>query len=201
MNRYTKFPLPIYTSRLQLRAPVMASSDARVYYESVLNSMPEISRWLGWAVGPYTMTRAEDYVRVSAYNWLERSNTDIGLAFWIMDRSGQEFIGNIVIWNINWYVPKFEFGFWLDSSKTGQGYMQEAVVALARYCLTLGVARIEIKCEVANQRIHNMMRRINFHLDGVLPSATRAVNGGQLTDVALYSCVDIDVLPEIEVKW
>lgn len=201
MNRYADFPLPIITSRLQLRAPKMFSKDAEMYYQSVNRSMPEISRWLGWVSKPYTLEQAEEYVKASAYNWLERMNSDVGLGFWIMDRFDQCFLGNIVIWNISWSVPKFEFGFWLDSAQTGHGYMQEAVIALTRYCFALGVARIEIKCEMANQRMHNLMKRCDFQLDGVLRSATRAVFDRQLTDVALYSCVDVNTLPEMEVHW
>ncbi len=202
MNRYMEFPLPIYTPRLQLRAPIAHSlQDARLYHQAVRNSLPEIRPWLGWVTDDYSLEDAQRYTQVSTRSWKERNDSNIGLVFWVMDRTNQHFISNLVIWNMDWRLPKFELGFWIDTQYSGQGMMREAVIAMTSYCLALGVVRVEIRCEMANQRMHRLMQATQFHLDGVLPQATRAVSNGKPADVAVYSCTDAAMLPALEVSW
>lgn len=197
-----EFPLPIVTPRLIMRQPTLASSDIYEHFSAVTESMSEISQWLPWAKFYPSLSQTEDYIRACNASWITKNDNNIGLPLWIMSRDNKKFIGNIVIWNIVWEIPKFEFGYWLRSSQTQKGYITEAVNALTRYCFSqLGIRRIEIRCEKENLRAQLVPKRLGFELDGVLHNSTLAVSNGQLTDILIFSRIDQENLPELEVLW
>lgn len=193
----TNFPMPITTPRLTLRPPTLSSSDIIEYVNAVTESIPEIGLWLPWAKYCPSLTQAEDYLRSCNSSWLNKNDNIIGLPVWIMDKERNKFIGNIV-----WEIHKFEFGYWLRTSQTNQGYITEAVNALTRYgLLQLGARRIEIRCEVKNVRAQRVTQRLGFELEGILRNSTTAVSDNKLTDVTIFSRIDLKNLPELNVNW
>jgi len=198
----TKFPLPITTPRLVLRQPTLSSSDINEYVTAILESLNELRPWLPWAKYYPSIPQTEEYIKSCNSSWLTKNDNNIGLPLWIFNKKNGELLGNIVMWNIVWEIPKFEYGYWLRTSQTQHGYITEAVNALTRYCfLQLGVNRIEIKCETENTRAILVPKRLGFQLDGILRSSTRAVLNNELTDTALFSRIDTKNLPELEVSW
>lgn len=194
------FPMPITAPRIVLRPPVI--EDAPEYFQAVTESINELRCWLPWAKYFPSITQAEQYIRECNANWIIKTNNDIGLSFLITEKESGKILGNIVIWNIMWGIPKFEFGFWVRTAEVNKGYVSEAVNALARYCfLKLNVKRIEIRCEKNNTPVLAVSKHLGFDLDGILHSSTIAVSNGKITDTTLFSCTDINKLPKLEVKW
>ncbi len=59
-----------------------------------------------------------------------------------------------------------EIGFWLCRSAEGQGIVTEATRLLTNLALTtLGAARVEIRCDVLNERSAAVPRRLGFALE------------------------------------
>lgn len=59
-----------------------------------------------------------------------------------------------------------EIGFWLCESAVGQGIATEATRILSNLALTtLGATRVEIRCDVLNDRSAAVPRRLGFALD------------------------------------
>src|SRR3989304_10497400 len=196
----TDFPMPIITPRLLLCQPV--ASDAKKYFDAVTESMNEITLWLPWAKHYPTMIQVMEYIKECNNNWITKNNSNFGLPLWIFEKNSSKFIGNIIIWNIAWDIPKFEFGYWCRTSQTKNGYITEAVNALTQYCFRqLGVKRIEIRCEINNTRAQLVPKRLGFDLDGILRNSTIAVSNGALTDTVLFSCIDPKNLPILDIKW
>lgn len=198
LSSATKFPLPINTPRLILQQPHLSQDSIQEYFDSVTESMNEIKLWLPWAKYVPSLNQISDYIKACNINWVTKNNNNLGLPLWIISKETGKFLGNIVIWNIVWDIPKFEFGYWLRTSQTGKGYITEAVNALTHYSFTqLGVNRIEIKCEIQNARAQLVPKRLGFELEGTLRNATRAVASGELADVVLFSRTDINNLPKL----
>lgn len=198
----TDFPLPIITPRLILRQPVMGSVDVNKYVEAVTESVNELKPWLLWAQYIPSVDQAEEYISECCANWISKNNNDIGLVLFIFDRKTNVFLGHIVMWNIVWDIPKLDIGFWVRSSCAHKGYITEATNALTRYCfLQLGMRRIEIRCEIKNKRSQLVPKRLGYHLDGILRNNVKAVSDGVLTDTMVFSRIDLENLPELEVKW
>ena len=193
----TNFPMPIVTPRLTLCQPDV--SGAKKYFDAVTESMNEIKLWLPWARYYPTISQVEEYIRECGVNWVTKTNNNFGLPLWIIEKESGEFIGNITMWNINWDIPKFEFGYWCRTSKTKNGYITEAVNALTQYCFTeLGVRRIEIRCEINNIRAQVIPKSLGFDLDGILRNSTIAVSNGELTDTIIFSCTNPKNLPALD---
>lgn len=198
----TDFPMPIVTPRLLLRRPIMGYVDVYEYVKAVAESFGELRPWLAWAQYPSTINQSEEYIRDCCANWILKTNNNIGLSLWIVDKATGIFMGHIVMWNIVWDIPKFEFGFWVRTAYAGKGYITEATNALARYCfLQLNAKRIEIHCEIKNIRSQLIPQRLGFHLDGTFRNNAIAVATGTITDTLLFSCTDVKTLPKLEVKW
>ncbi|MEI8055379.1 MAG: GNAT family N-acetyltransferase [bacterium] len=203
MNKImTNFPLPIITPRLLLRKPIMGYVDANEYTKAVTESMDELRQWMPWAQYHPTVNQTEEYIRECCANWILKSNNNIGLPLWIIEKASGMFVGHIVMWNIAWDIPKLELGFWTRTSHTRKGYITEATNALTRYCfLQLGIRRVEIRCEAKNVRSQSIPKILGFQLDGTLRNNSIAVANGRHTDALIFSRIDLEDLPELEVKW
>ena len=196
------FPLPIITPRLLLRQPIMGFVDAPKYSRSIAESIKELRQWLPWAQYSLSVNQAEEYIRECCANWILKNNNVIGLPLWIVDVKTQDYIGHLVMWNIVWEIPKFEFGFWVDTAHTHKGYMTEAVNALTRYCFyQLKAKRVEINCEITNIRSQAVPRHLGFDCHGVFKNNAIAVSDGNITDTILFSCTDASILPDLQVTW
>jgi RimJ/RimL family protein N-acetyltransferase len=194
------FPLPITTPRLLLRQPIL-KSDAPEYSQAVTESINELKPWMLWALRHQEVEQAENYIRECHINWMTKNNNNVGLPLWIIEKETGVFVGHIVMWNINWNIPRFEIGFWARTPYAGKGYITEAVNALTRYCFSqLGARRIEIRCETKNIRSQLVPQRLGFQLDGVLRNNALAVADGKITDTLVFSRVDLKDLPEVKVE-
>jgi len=198
----TDFPLPLSTPRLQLRQPIPGHVDAPEYVKAVSESFNDLKPWMLWARHHLTLNQAERYINECCTNWITKTNNNVGLPLWIIDKTTSSFVGHIVMWNIVWDIPKLEIGFWVRSSCAGKGYITEATNALTRYCfMQLGVRRVEIRCEINNIRSQMIPKRLKFNLDGILRNNAASVATGHLTDTMVFSRVDLVGLPELEIKW
>lgn len=196
------FPLPIITPRLLLRQPIVGSTDAHDYTKAITESIDTLRPWMPWAQYIPSVNQSEAYISECCANWITKNNNNVGLPLWVIEKSTNTFVGHIVIWNIEWDIPKFEFGFWAHTSHTNKGYITEAINALTRYCfLQFRVRRIAITCEVKNLRAKLVPQRLGFLLEGTLRNNIRAISNGAITDLLVFSRIDLQNLPGLEVTW
>lgn len=170
-------PEQIQTARLRLRVP--RAGDGAVVTPSVLESLPELKPWLPWATDAYNAEAGEEWCRKCAAEFITRQQ----LAYII--HLGDEHIGNISVFRLDWAVPGCEIGYWLRSKFTGQGYMAEAVDGLVAMLRGLGMVRVNIRCDENNPRSSGVAERCGFQLDGVLRAACRI--GDTLRNDRIYS--------------
>ncbi len=63
----------------------------------------------------------------------------------------------------------YEIGFWAVKEHRGQGFMTEAVTAVARWAFTeLGAARLEWRAEVGNAASRAVAVKAGFRMEGLL---------------------------------
>jgi len=196
------FPMPIETPRMILRIPQMGYTDSYDYVEAASESLPEISPWLAWARYVPSVDSTEEYMRDSCANWIVRTSTHVGMPLCIIDKETSKFAGIIVMHSVNWDIPRIEIGYWLRSCFVHKGMISEAVNALTRYCfLVMGMKRVEIRCEIANVRSRKVPERLGFMLDARMRNNQYSVKTGRITDTLVYSRIDLNGLPELEVRW
>jgi RimJ/RimL family protein N-acetyltransferase len=82
----------------------------------------------------------------------------------------------------------FEIGYWIRTSRAGQGLATEVTAALTRVGFEVcEVDRIEIQCEPKNERSMRIPRRLGYAEEARLRRRLYAPPGGEPRDVVVFS--------------
>lgn len=177
-----EFPNSFDTERLTIRCPM--PGDGPALNEAVLESINELRPWLPWAKETPTLEETETNVRQGYTRFLNRE--DLWLLLFL--KGTDICIGGSGLHRIDWSVPKFEIGYWLRTSYVGQGYMTEAVKGITDFAFdVLSAKRVEIRCDVLNERSASVAQRLNFPLEGILRCDARNHITGKLRDTMIFA--------------
>ncbi|MEV6492850.1 GNAT family N-acetyltransferase [Actinoplanes sp. NPDC051633] len=124
---------------------------------AVRESLPELQPFLPWARDDYDVGTAREFVERSDDGWAD--GTEFNYA--IFDAAG-ELVGSIGLMT-RMGPGVLEIGYWLRTSRTGQGYMTAAVEAITRVAFELpGIDRAAIRHDVRNARSAAVAERAGF---------------------------------------
>lgn len=178
-------PERIVTERLVVRCP--RAGDGAALQAAVAESIDDLRPWLPWAQAVPGVDEQEALVRGMHARFMLRS--DLVYSLWEHDGQGREtrLVGGSGLHRIDWSVPRFEIGYWRRSGCGGQGYVTEAVAALARMAFgELKAARVEIRMDDTNAASWRVAERAGFTLEGVLRRDARTP-AGTLRDTRVYA--------------
>ncbi|GAB3791176.1 GNAT family N-acetyltransferase [Virgibacillus kimchii] len=176
------FPNEFYTERLWIRLPL--PGDGEAVHEAKQASRNELKQWLAFAQHDESLEDTEANVREAHAAFLKR--TDLRLH--IFHRETKTFIGCTGLHAIDWEVPKFEIGYWIDSRQTGKGYITEAVEGLTNFAFqTLHASRLEIRCDAKNKKSRAIPERLQYTLEGTLQNDSIQIGGNELRDTCVYA--------------
>ncbi|MFK7600944.1 GNAT family N-acetyltransferase [Deinococcus sp. SM5_A1] len=180
-----QIPSELRTPRLLLRAP--RPKDAAAFHGAVQVSLPELQKWMVWAQEPADLAGTAENLRRAEERYATRE--ELRLLVW--NAAGTELIGSSGFHALDWRVPKGEIGYWISSAHTGLGYAQEVAGALTTFGLkTLGLRRIEIRCDSANERSARIPRKLEYTLDATFRNDAVAANApARLRDTLIFSVV------------
>jgi RimJ/RimL family protein N-acetyltransferase len=175
------FPDRFKTARLEIRAP--KPGDGAALNGAVLESWAEISPWVPWAKKRPSVEDSETVVRESMARFILRQD----LMLLLFEKETATFVGGCGLHRINWDVPSFEIGYWVRTKFAGQGYITEAVKALADFAFSaLGARRVHLQCDARNVRSQRVAERAGFALEASLHQSSLA-NDGTLADMMIYA--------------
>lgn len=168
-----RFPEPLRTPRLDIRRYALA--DAPALFDAVNRSRASLLEYMSWARGSHlAMEDTEEWIARERARWLMQ---DTELGFGMFRRDGG-YVGGIGVHAIDWTVPRFELGYWLDDPWVGHGYVREAVRTVARACFEgCRAVRVEIRCDTRNVRSARVAAACGFHHDGTLRAYGRGTDG------------------------
>jgi RimJ/RimL family protein N-acetyltransferase len=171
------------TERLYLRGAV--AGDAPAVNAAVIASWTELSRWMEWAQGAQpTIRETIEQIDNREADFENRSE----FRFSIFEKHAGTFIGNCSLFRFDWTVPRGEIGYWCATNSVGHGYITEAVLALTKLGWSLGLVRIEIRCDARNLRSCAVAKRAGFALEGILKNDCRTPQGA-LRDSCVFAQV------------
>ncbi|OGT25226.1 MAG: hypothetical protein A3I77_05225 [Gammaproteobacteria bacterium RIFCSPLOWO2_02_FULL_42_14] len=200
MQKTPDFPMPITTDRLIIRPPI--PSDAKALNNAISESVIELRRYMDWALSGQTLKESEEYVLLAIHNWIEKKNDEPYLPLFIFDKYTNELIGNAGFHHYNWAIPSIETGYWIRTSRSGQGFMTEAINAHTQYAFKqLKVKRISISCNADNIQSKKIPERLNYAFEGRLKNHRRRPDTNELGDTLIYAKYDCDNLPPLNVTW
>jgi len=184
-------PLPIITPRLLIRPPRIG--DGVVVHAAILESYDILHEFVDWAKIKPSLEETEKHIRLAAANWILKKNEEPYLELYIFDKTSGEFIGGTGFHHMNWAIPSVEIGYWIRTTRSGQGFMTEAINAITQYAFKqLGVMRISLTCDVDNTRSKKIAERLHYTLEGTLKSHRRKPISGELSDSLVYEKYALD---------
>jgi len=175
-----EIPRVLSGNGIELRAYTPA--DAKAIEDAVIESQSELQKVFGWAAHlPSLDQRAAGLTRGAAC-WLLRTE----LAYGILSSGDNVFLGDTGIFNPDWNVRSFEFGYWLRTSAVGNGYATEAVRLLMDLAFGLLEARrVYIQCDSENERSKSLPIRLGFEHEGTLRQS-RLRPDGEPMDLVIF---------------
>lgn len=180
-----KVPEQILTERLVIAAPRVGLGQA--LNAAICESLDELKPWMPWAQSAPTVEESETVLRHQAAKFLLRS--DLVYQFYLKTPEGQagRLLGGTGLHRLDWTVRRFEIGYWVRKSAQGQGYVTEAVAALARMAFEeLRARRVEIRMDADNARSRAVAERCGFELEGILRREGLTV-AGEPRDTCVYA--------------
>ena len=178
------FPDQIETERLILRST--KPGDGKALRQSVLESQSHLKDWMAWAVDIPDEEGYEKMERENHVAYLSRTN----LMLVMISKENGKMIGGTGYHNLDWDIPSFEIGYWLNPHYTGRGYVTEAVKALTDFAFdTLQAKRVEIRCDANNEKSVAVAERAGYTLDGTLKHNRRHHLTKELSSTKIFSKV------------
>lgn len=153
-------------------------------YDSINESRAELSVFLPWVTNALTsadierntLEAIENYKKVMGEFW-----------FNIIERKTDQYIGAVGFIVRDRVVPYFEIGYWLITSKTGNGYVTEAIKLIEHYALhDLKANRLEIKMAGSNIKSRAVAERCGYQFEASLANSRR-LPSGMLDSTLIYS--------------
>jgi RimJ/RimL family protein N-acetyltransferase len=158
--------------------------DAPLLKESIDSSLDELRPWLPWALDePQTLEEKVQVLRRF------RGRFDVGedFTYGLFTRDESEVVGGS---GFHRRVGEgaFEIGYWIRSSRAGQGLATEVTATLTRVGFEVcEVDRIEIHCEPENERSMRIPRKLGYAEEARLRRRLYAPPGGEPRDVVVFS--------------
>jgi len=175
-------PEEIRSERLLIATP--RAGLGPLMYEAVAESMGHIKPWLPWAQEQPSLEECEARMRRMHAKFILRED----LPYLIFDREaqGRRLLGGVGLHRMDWAVRRFEIGYWIRASAEGNGYVAEAVNAVAEICFTkLNARRIDLRADLNNARSRAVAERCGFTLESVVKN--EGLNpGGEVRDMCVY---------------
>ena len=172
---WTRLP-EIDANRLRLRW--ISDEDTDAFY--AIYSNPEVMRY--WSTPPLADREAaahlikkihEDWKRCMILKW--------GIAL----RSNNHLIGSITLFNLDFNHRRAEIGYALGRAFWGQGYMNEALMALLKYAFeSLDLHRIEADVDPRNIASIKTVERLGFQREGILRERWQV--NGEIQDALFF---------------
>ena len=107
-----------------------------------------------------TVEDAEILVREFAAQWVNRDAFFLGA--W-QKTDPTVFVAQIYVGPVNWDLPEFALGYFVDCLHEGQGFVTEAArVALGFVFNNLGAYRVRLGCNDTNERSYRVAERCGF---------------------------------------
>ncbi|MDT0122537.1 GNAT family N-acetyltransferase [Paenibacillus sp. RRE4] len=157
------FPESFDTERLTIRSPQWG--DGADVNEAIRESVEELRPWLPFAENIPSLEESEVTVRKARLRFLERSD----LMLHLRDKATDEFVGSSGLHRMDWNARSFEIGYWVRTSRSGEGLVTEAVRGIEKFAIVhLQANRLEIRCDARNVRSASVAKRLGYTQEGIL---------------------------------
>ena len=175
-------PSQFESERLIIRA--YQPGDGQWFYPVCLRNQGHLKQFEGHnpVHGIHSVEDAEKLVHGFIVDW------NCGRHYFMaaLEKSTLAFAGQIYIGVVDWDMPEFEVGYFVDVDHEGKGYISEAVRAtLGILFKELHALRVSLDCDDTNVRSQHVAERCGFLKEGHIRQNKRR-EGGVPTGTFIY---------------
>ncbi len=192
-------PSRIETEHLYLRC--YQSGDGQWYFPMCLKNKAHLVRYEldNPVMGIKSEEEAEALVRAFAAEWETRRSFFMG-AF---EKRTGELVGQVYVGSVNWDLPEFTIGYFVDKDHEGQGFITEAVTGTLKFIFVhLKAQRVRLECDDTNQRSYRVAERCGFVKEGHFRQHKKNIDGttsGTLWYAMLKEEFELDRKPHYQI--
>jgi ribosomal-protein-serine acetyltransferase len=168
--------------------------DTPGIFEAVRESLEALKPWMSWAHDDYREEETRDFINSTIEGW--EKGEIFGLA--IIDARDGTFLGGSGLNNLNQAYRLANLGYWVRSSRRGQGIAPRAARLAARFGIQrLGLLRAEIVVAVGNTPSLRAAEKSGAQREGVLRN--RITVREKIYDAVMYSLTpqDFGIEPKV----
>ena len=172
----TTIPEPMFSFPLAEDAVLIPRTAAitDAYHELVAENTERLARWEPWATKPAELEETRSFLETSGRNWLEGSELPVAIA---VKSAGQWHLAGALSLTIIRYTRSAEIGYWIGGDYEGRGLVTRAAAALLDQAFgPLGLDRVSLHTDPANERSRAVARRLGFVEEGLLRQGTAFPN-------------------------
>ena len=180
----TAIPPPMFRCPLSESAALVPRTPliAEAYHQLLAANHERLARWEPWALAPPALDETRSFLEASARNWLEGSELPVAIA--VRDNGQWRLAGSVSL-RISRYSRSGDIGYWIDGGSEGRGLASKAVAAVLDQAFgQLGLDRVTLHTDAANERSLALARRLGFTEEGLLRQALAFP--GERRDQAVY---------------
>lgn len=167
-------------------------SDAEAIYAAVRESIAELSLWMPWCPSDFSILHFRPWIESRANAWADGNEFD----FAVFDERDASLLGVCGFNNINRTHNFGNLGYWVRTSRTGQGVATAATWLVAEFGFTqLGFTRLEIVAAVDNIASQRVAEKVRATREGV--ERNRYVVHGRIHDAIMYSLIPDDLKSQV----
>ena len=178
--------IEIETGALLVRR--FTGQDVDPLYEAIIESLPELSRWMWWAHENYAKSETATFIE-SQQNPEAGGDED---GFGIFEKGSGRVLGCAGLNRVDRTNKYCNLGYWVRSSATGRGIATTVARRLAAFALTeLGMNRVEVIAAVENVASLRVAEKIGAKREGI--ARCRLTLGETVHDAWVHSIVRSDL--------
>lgn len=184
----------IETERLFIRPPKFG--DAKPVNLAINQSLTEIGRWMPWASDP-SLETTEDFIRRGVQNWQDPQPKELPMIIELKS-TGEIISASGFNEKSNFEVPMFETGYWINTKFAGNGFITEAIIAVARFAFEhFSAVRVQICAQKENTKSINVAKRAGFIEEAILKNFRLDCSSKKPCDEVIYACFEQKMLPNL----
>jgi ribosomal-protein-serine acetyltransferase len=162
--------------------------DVDPLYEAIIESLPELSRWMWWAHENYAKSETATFIE-SQLNSEAGGDED---GFGIFEKTSGRILGCAGLNRADRTNKYCNLGYWVRSSATGRGIATTVARRLAAFALTeLGMNRVEVIVAAENVASLRVAEKIGARREGI--ARCRLTVGETVHDAWVHSIIKSDI--------
>lgn len=171
-----------------IRIRPLQAGDAPSLYAAVRESLADLKPWMSWAHDGYSLIESQDWIEAARIGWDDSSY----YGFAILDAADETLLGSVSLSHINPVYHFCNLGYWVRSTRRGQGIAARASRLAARFAFEqLELVRVEIVVAVGNAASLRAAEKSGARREGVLRN--RMVIRETACDAVMFSLLPQDL--------